>query len=1345
MPIDSSTILGIINEEEVVRAAIATSATRTNSELHRTVCEHIRGQFLDTVENQKTKKKIDVRRDLTQEQLQLLNDLYPERHIVTSNCERGTHSFAAASRKIETDLILSRIPKNANVYDIGGNWATHLKRKDLRKVHCCCPILDFRDAQRKTTRWLSVEKFITDRNELMPEVGEKLKEIQEDENFISGNLRKGLVEPKFLTGKWYCENKFEDCVFKAEKAYAMAIHSIYDIALDDLANAMEEKRIKYLMGTFLFSVDMLIGKKRGEMTTVDGFYEIDGEDVKYGFYDDTNCGYKHNMQQLMEYLTRTFVKAKAGSVYYLELTEQRGDVMFFSMTDATEARMHGVAQDESFKCIPIDSKDNVVFPLFELDKRTDVLVFSEIILSRTFVRRAVEYTARLKPNQLNAETVNSYLTSTNNTVIIGGSAKKTVEKVDALLIQQITTTLIVWTELMNARQKRVLTQLRLQMKDDVNFSSLAQAAFHKVFGKVSTYQKALRVFARWISYCHGSDAIEFRNVPLYVEITDRVKLWKQHAPNHGFSFDLEGLDAKIELHKELERERKAISEYVASDKLGELCPKEVDAGSVTEVREYQDGRRRATASDLKSGEVFTNFVDDWCNKEDHFNHRHTDAEHKYSAMVAMLKSIWEVFVPSMQFAPVYVDVDAKLDSVADDVVVSDGSDDDDDDAPTAPEVVEVTVEKENAEVLPAVVDRAAVWRDYTEALLKGKNVTLPLEVLRTPVPTALENTELCVRSNGKEVLVVPVLRTPAPTAPESVESCVRSKGKEVLVVPAEVPLRGSSSRSSESEVRTEHELLEVDMRVLAAVTEALDEMEKSLKVVVPETPCKPLYVSDITDSDDDSEPGSKPWGLLAEEESDDSFYINSELISNSVKKGVLPKQPDFRKFPTVQQKAKHEFMWYLRCKITSDRTTLRSIIDDHLRGVFHNGNCELPSDSCFLDYTSNNGGEWVYGKPSRVGHCYGVGFSLSSAGKVIKCELMKLIWDVDERGNPSQKPFNTKTVQYMLLSDITFLMNEMLIFRNLQASLLRKDRTKQAVIMLKDGVPGCGKSTWILNNANHVKDVVLSMGREATLDLKDKFARKYKCQERELKRIRTVDSYLMHDCGKTLRASVVHFDEALMAHAGMVYFCADLLGAKKVICQGDSQQIPFVNRVESISLQYAKLVIDRTESVRMTYRSPIDVAHYLNAKAYYDGGRVTTKNEVLRSMSVVGPRGTRPMNSAYCVPYVKDTQYLTFTQAEKDDLFKALRSKGSVSVNTVHEAQGKTFDNVILVRLKTTENPIYPGGLKSKPYTIVSVTRHRRSLVYYTAVEDRLFFDIGEMKSVMEDKLMKNLNLENQK
>jgi len=401
---DSQGILGLINNEEVLRAIINTSATRTQSTLHNSLCDIVQSQVRDTFENAKNKPKIDLKRVLTQEQLQLVCDLFPERHITTSARERSSHSMAAVLRVLEQDYLLNMFPKQSLVYDIGGNWWVAANRYSDRKIHCCCPILDYRDSQRKARRWAFMKKAVSDQEMVKPGLGERIKKLTEDEKAISFNVQRGFLDPAALNGQWYCQNRFEDCVFKhTGDAYAMAIHSIYDIKLHDLVDSLADKGVKYMMGSFLFSVDLLLGKKRGELSTVEGFFEVEGESVKYCFYDDPNCGYKHRLADLLQYLTKTFVEASNGCVYYLELTEMRGDIMFFSLTDATEARLMGVLDDSSFKCIPIDSRGKVIFPLFDIDKRTGELCFSEAVLPRDFVSRAIEYVSRVKDNQLTAD------------------------------------------------------------------------------------------------------------------------------------------------------------------------------------------------------------------------------------------------------------------------------------------------------------------------------------------------------------------------------------------------------------------------------------------------------------------------------------------------------------------------------------------------------------------------------------------------------------------------------------------------------------------------------------------------------------------------------------------------------------------------------------------------------------------------------------------------------------------------------------------------------------------------------------------------------------------------------
>lgn len=108
-------------------------------------------------------------------------------------------------------------------------------------------------------------------------------------------------------------------------------------------------------------------------------------------------------------------------------------------------------------------------------------------------------------------------------------------------------------------------------------------------------------------------------------------------------------------------------------------------------------------------------------------------------------------------------------------------------------------------------------------------------------------------------------------------------------------------------------------------------------------------------------------------------------------------------------------------------------------------------------------------------------------------------------------------------------------------------------IHLIDGVLGCEKSTWILENDDIEKEIVLSMGRDSTNSLRARFEKKYSyrpfLKTSCVERIKTVDSFILNCVdvnGKSKkRTNQFHFDEALMTHASLVYFFGTFLVQKE--------------------------------------------------------------------------------------------------------------------------------------------------------------------------------------------------------
>nr|ALT22313.1 polymerase [Soil-borne virus 2] len=1310
-------VVSKLQSSELIDAVLHTSATRTQSELHQTMCQLYQNQIKDSLKKNENKKKIDIKRNLTEEQLQTLGDLFPERRIVSTCVSRGTHSMAAAMRKIETDIILSAFPKKCTIFDVGGNWATHAKRCDDRMVHCCCPILDFRDAQRKTTRMLSYNKFIEDAKELKPAVARRAEEIAEDNSRIVGNILKGERYSEAMDGKWFCQNKFEDCVFGENSKdtslkVGMAVHSIYDIHLIDLVGAMQRKGIKVLTGTFLFSVDLLLGKKEGNLPTVNGFFRVEGKKVKYGFHDDPNCGYEHELSSLLMYVTKTFVKSPGGNVYYLELNEMRGDVMFFTLTDATEAQSMGVKSDSSFKCIPLNDRGKVVFPVFDVEAKTGEIVFREECLNRDFVSRALEYVSRLKDNQLNSETIISYLASTNNAVVIGGSARKTTEKVDPKLLPMVATTLIVYSEVQRKKQKMVISKLRSRVQEELQFKQIVECIFHRVFGKDSTYQKVLQVFAGWVNFANGGKIVDLCDTPIFVEVKDRIKLWSENATADSVLLSFNDIDAKVRLYEECEAERQRISEMLVQEKTGLYDSENIQIGVTKAEGKNQetspsDAFRRwmetedafsfnsdnmsvnETSTTKSSNSVSKKFMREWIEGDDHFNSAKSIPRSRrvfnFQGFMDTLKGLLKIVEPE-PFE--YLDDDEVWESLETRLLRS--------------EKEEVSMETV-LERVPEVCISETILLDAVKEEKTAESISAPAQIMK------VEEVKLDI-------------------VPEKFSAC------------AEIDDYVSDADSWKEDVCDSGDSVSVgyecDEETIFNDSSSLSGLSTRVTVEKPSLKGKEKVICHEESTWEMGE--TSRWAQMAEDSDLAQGFKELPPCEDqfAVRYAKLPEYPAEEDGDDFRTLAKKEAHFYLKAKLVADKSSMVDIVRDFLYGNFHNGKCKTPKDACFLDCSVYKQGKWVLDKkPKRMGHAFAVGVK-NRDWKT--CRLVPMSWETEDRKVIGDKPIVSEgAFDLYMLCDLTFLMNDMIILKNIEDVMRKRERKVAPRVTLIDGVPGCGKSTHIVENADLSKHYVLTMGKEAALDLKERF-RKKNFTESQLSRVRTVDSFLMHDLNS--RANVLQFDEALMAHAGIVYFCADILSARVVVCQGDSQQIPFVQRVEGINLKYSKLQLDSVVEKRHTYRSPVDVAMFLTKKNFYGTSIVTTSNETLRSLKTVGPRDG--MTSMYTVPKIKFATYLTFTQAEKEEVSQYL-GVGKWTVNTVHEAQGKTYDDVILVRLKPTDNEIYPGGGKSKPYVVVGTTRHRRSLVYYTMAEDSLYFDISNMLEVQENKLFKHLYIEN--
>nr|ARO72614.1 putative replicase [Spinach latent virus]QUU43737.1 putative replicase [Spinach latent virus]UKD49509.1 replicase [Spinach latent virus] len=259
-------------------------------------------------------------------------------------------------------------------------------------------------------------------------------------------------------------------------------------------------------------------------------------------------------------------------------------------------------------------------------------------------------------------------------------------------------------------------------------------------------------------------------------------------------------------------------------------------------------------------------------------------------------------------------------------------------------------------------------------------------------------------------------------------------------------------------------------------------------------------------------------------------------------------------------------------------------------------------------------------------------------------------------------------------------------------------------IVIEDGVAGCGKTTSLLKQAKPDSDLLLAANRETANDAKASGVIPKALEYR----VRTVDSYLMLRTWFTAERLLV--DECFLVHAGLVYAAATLARVKEVIAFGDTKQIPFVSRIPTVKLRHAS-VVGTLKPRTITYRCPRDVTAVLSEKFY--GTKVKTFNLVKQSLEL------KNIDSSTEIPVEKDTLYIAHTKADKHALMR-LPGMNGIEVLTTHEAQGKTRDHVILVRLSKTTNLLYSGKMPDAggSHNLVGLSRHKKSLRYFSVFAD---------------------------
>lgn len=264
-------------------------------------------------------------------------------------------------------------------------------------------------------------------------------------------------------------------------------------------------------------------------------------------------------------------------------------------------------------------------------------------------------------------------------------------------------------------------------------------------------------------------------------------------------------------------------------------------------------------------------------------------------------------------------------------------------------------------------------------------------------------------------------------------------------------------------------------------------------------------------------------------------------------------------------------------------------------------------------------------------------------------------------------------------------------------------------VVCVDGPAGAGK-TYTITHTAKPGDVVLcetsgalkSTARDLYSNIKGWTGHAY-----------TADSFLMHR--PVRECNTLFLDEAYRLHAGKVFAIIKMLKPSKVICYGDEKQIPVLSYIPGFDFIYHKFPFTRVERKFLTYRLPADICFALTGLGYYDY-HTRTKNPIMRSV-----KESKQYDSNMFLVKPDHVALLVYTQTVKEDLVH----QGVKFVMTIGEAQGETFDHVIVYRHTSLPIALFYDAEQA----LVAVSRSRRTFQYVTA--DNLMRDNSRIADIV--------------
>lgn len=287
---------------------------------------------------------LKVKEKVTEKQQQVLQDYATEFEFDFKGNEPHDHPMASLMRKVDHNLIWSRIPHIPRAVDVGGNPLFYIN-EGLTNVHICGGEIDRKDDSRYVWRDMQAKRLLSDT--ARPQVSRDM-------------ARAFLAKDK----KFICGMKGQDCSVGAP--ILLSIH-VYDIPLADWPLIMQKKEAFCVEGCMLYS-DKILTDKSGTLGLVEARFEVDAKNDKFhmAFIDSPAEWYTHSWKSYVMYGKDCNFKTSGIDEYFsYRIIERRADTIFFRILRGT-----GKLPTEMYQSQRSPSIDLVRVAGFELNDRT---------------------------------------------------------------------------------------------------------------------------------------------------------------------------------------------------------------------------------------------------------------------------------------------------------------------------------------------------------------------------------------------------------------------------------------------------------------------------------------------------------------------------------------------------------------------------------------------------------------------------------------------------------------------------------------------------------------------------------------------------------------------------------------------------------------------------------------------------------------------------------------------------------------------------------------------------------------------------------------------------------------